>query len=97
MKHNLYIVVNSMDDSIIQDVQQALQALIPNVGYSPYRNQESLNDCVEFYASFEADQDDFEALIPKLNEFWNMDTPWEDYGFNTKMFHPNVYYLQVND
>ena len=94
----LQVVVQAKEESMAVDVQKELSALVPGFSYSPIREQESLNDCLEFMATGEVDEAGRQLLIKTLDRGWDVDED-EDlywaYGFNTKMFNPNVYYLQL--
>lgn len=91
----LYVVVDTQEEQTIQSVQQALRKLTA-AEFSPWRPQASLIDCAEFYATAAADDRSLADLIPRLNKFWTAeDEIWEDYGYNTPMFHEHVYYLRL--
>ncbi len=91
-------MVDSNEEDITKDVQNTLKTICPNASCSPSRRQESLKQGVEFYATLDTSLDEFEQLIPQLNSYWNADMDYfEDYGFNTKMFHPHVYYLKIEE
>ncbi len=63
---------------------------------SRFRPIASLNDCIEFYASFQIEKDQLPALECFLNNDWTGDSgDLESYGFNTKMFDSRVYYLRL--
>ncbi len=92
------VVVSSMDEADALTVQKELLEIDPNLSFSPCREQDSLNDAIEFRVSGEADAAQKEALIEKLNNDWDKDEDDEfywAYGFNTKMFDPKVYYLEL--
>lgn len=96
MNLKAYIVLHTLDEKEIVQVQEKMSSLGVQFQFSPYRSQQSLHQCVEFYGSAQCDQQQFEQLIPKLNAFWNVDQEYyEDYGFNTKMFDERVYYLSI--
>lgn len=95
MKHTLYVVVDSVDPSIVESVKEALRKL-GDFHFSPDRIQASLDNCLEFYATIESDH--WESLLSQLNKYWTIeDEQWMDYGFNTPMFHPHVYYLEIKE
>ena len=94
MNVKAYIVVDSMDESVIADVQKQMASFGVEFQYSPYREQNSLNHCVEFYGTAHCQKEKFYQLAQQLNAFWSEEQDsYEDYGFNTKMFHPHIYYL----
>lgn len=93
--YTLYCVVDSLERQRIEDVQSALSKL-GHFHFSPVRKQDSLIDCSEFYATIQCDEKTWESLIPQLNTYWSInDETWMDYGYNTPMFHPHVYYLEI--
>lgn len=90
----MYVVVDSTDEEIIDSVKCCLQNHFPTISMSPTREQASLVNCVEFYCTLPIIDED----IPWLNAYWNSDMEYfEDYGFNTKMFHEHVYYLRIDE
>ena len=95
MNIRLHVVVDKEDENVVQLVQQELDQLCDHLSYSPSRLQPSLAGCMEFYATAKFDEDEVESFLNQLNNDWDgqMDD-CEAYGFNTTMFHPNVYYLQ---
>lgn len=95
MKIRLHVVVDKEDEAIVQLVEEELLRLHSDFSFSPSRLQPSLAGCMEFYATGEIEEEKIETLLSQLNNDW--DGEMEDcqaYGFNTTMFHPNVYYLQ---
>ena len=93
------VVVDQEEEAIVQDVQNALNKLC-TFSYSPYREQPSLINCLEFYATAEVTREQLDTMVVQLNRYWQAGgDEWEDYGFNTPMFHPHVYYLylRLND
>lgn len=95
MKAILYVVVKgSLQD--VRAIQEILKKRISDISFSPDREQPSLNDCIEFYASFQIEKDQLPALECFLNNDWTGDSgDLESYGFNTKMFDSQVYYLRL--
>lgn len=95
MKIRLHVVVDKEDEKVVEIVQKALDKLCPTMSYSPSRLQPSLAGCMEFYATNELESEEIENLLSKLNNDWEgQKDDCQAYGFNTTMFHPNVYYLQ---
>ncbi|MDY3036235.1 MAG: hypothetical protein SOS22_08470 [Absicoccus sp.] len=93
--YTLYVVVDSLESQRIEDVQSALSKL-GDFHFSPVRNQDSLIDCSEFYATIQCAEPTWNTLIPQFNAYWSAhDETWMDYGYNTPMFHPDVYYLEI--
>ena len=93
--YTLYVVVDTLEEKQVNKVQSALSQL-GNFHFSPIREQASLISCSEFYATMQCEKRTWEALIPQLNAYWTKDDEtWLDYGYNTRMFHPHVYYLEI--
>ncbi|WP_323089183.1 hypothetical protein [Allobaculum sp. JKK-2023] len=96
---SLHVVVSSLDDTTVQIVQDQLKTFVPDFSFSPMREQPSLQDCIEFYASADVTQEQRQLLIDSLDNDWDKDedddTYWA-YGFNTKTFNPLVYYMQLD-
>ena len=95
MRVRLHVVVEG-DEIASQNVKESIHKIEEKFSFSPTREQPSLQRCVEFYASADLQQEEIKALKEQLNNDWEGE---EDdccaYGFNTKMFHPDVYYLQI--
>lgn len=90
----MYVVVDSTEEEIISSVKQSLKEHFPSISMSPTREQASLVNCVEFYCTLPLKEED----IPWLNSYWNADMEnFEDYGFNTNMFHKHIYYLRIDE
>lgn len=94
----MQVVVQSAEESAALEVQKELEALGGRWSFSPVREQDSLNDCLEFMATAAVSEEERDLLIRRLNNDWDRDEKddlyWA-YGFNTRMFDPNVYYLQM--
>lgn len=92
----LHVVVESLDEKVIQEVQEDLKKIDPNFSCSPSKEQESLNNCSEFYATLNCSKETLDYLYKTLNNDFDgePDDCWA-YGFNTKMFNKNVYYLHM--
>ena len=92
------VVISSLNEAQARRVQKELLEIDPDLSFSPCREQESLNEAIEFRVSGQADEEQKEALIHRLNSAWDKDEDDEfywAYGFNTKMFDPKVYYLEL--
>lgn len=88
----LYVVIDQEDEALEQEVKKKLNEICPSMSFSPSRPQASLANCLEFNGS--ASIEDIDALRSALNNDWTQGQgEVEAYGFNTKMFHPHVYYL----
>lgn len=95
MNTRLHVVVDREDEQIVQDVKNALNLLCPAFSFSPSREQPSLCHCLDFFGTAVLTEQEIESLLDVLNNDW--DGEMDDccaYGFNTKMFHPHVYYIQ---
>lgn len=91
----LHVVIQTEDQEIEQDVKNKLSLICPQLSFSPSREQPSLANCLEWYATANLNDKEITDLLSKLNNDW--DGEKEDcsaYGFNTRMFHDSVYYLQ---
>lgn len=92
----LQVVVHTNSPEVVQGVQDRLSAICNTLSYSPVREQPSLNDCLEFMATGVVDEKMRQLLIDTLDNDWDKaedeDTYWA-YGFNTKPFTSEVYYL----
>lgn len=94
-KATLYVVVKGNEQNA-KEVQQHLKDIIHDPSFSPLREQASLNDCVEFYVTWQGENNPIQAIQEKLNNDWTgEDGDLDAYGFNTKMFDPDVYYLRL--
>lgn len=95
MRIRLHVVVDIEDESIVDEVKKDIQKIYKSFSFSPSREQPSLRNCLEFYGTADINQEEIEHLLSQLNNDWEGEI--EDccaYGFNTKMFHSHVYYLQ---
>ncbi len=92
----LYTVVDREDENVVNEVKEAIQNICPKFSFSPSREQPQLANCLDFYGTANnVSNEELEILLNTLNNDW--DGELDDcsaYGFNTKMFHPRVYYLQ---
>lgn len=90
----LHVIISSEkseDEKLIKDL---LYQIKPNLSISPAREYAGLKDHSEFYATGDITAPEVQPLLDQLNNDW--DGEQDDcicYGFNTKMFHPLVYYL----
>lgn len=91
------VVVTAKSEEEAAPVVQELRDMLPDASISPMREQESLNDAIEFYLSAVVNEAQKEQLLNTLNNDWDEDDGlyWA-YGFNTKMWNPQVYYLQLD-
>lgn len=95
----LQVVVHTNSEEVIQSIQDRLSSICPTFSYSPVREQPSLNDCLEFMATGVVDETMRQVLIDTLDNDWDKvedeDSYWA-YGFNTKPFAPDIYYLVLD-
>ena len=95
MLTRLYVVVSPEEESIVEEVIDELRNLQPKFSYSPFREQPSLANCLEFYGTANLNEKEIDTFLSQINN--DLDGDRDDcsaYGFNTKMFHKNVYYIQ---
>lgn len=91
----LHVVVDDESSQVIEDVCFALTSITTAFSLSPTRPQPSLANCSEFYGTADMEMNEIMEILEKLNNDWDGDAyDCSAYGFNTKMFHPHVYYLQ---
>ena len=91
----LHVVIDKEDEDIEKRVKDKLSLLCTKFSYSPSREQPSLNGCIEWYATADLSDQEINDLLDVLNNDWDGDHyDCDAYGFNTKMFDENVYYLQ---
>lgn len=95
MLARLHVIVSSEIDKDINTVKQILLQINPKFSISPARDYQGLKGYSEFYCTFKIHENEIQSLLDKLNNDWEGER--EDcicYGFNTKMFHELVYYLE---
>lgn len=92
----MLVVVSTSEESVCREVQQELLEFCPNLSFSPIREQQSLNNALEFHATGTCTAQEKEAMLGKLdNDFDEEDGLYYAYSFNTKMWDPRVYYIQM--
>ena len=95
MLARLHVIVSSEKDRDIKIVKQMLLQINSKFSISPAREYHGLKEHSEFYCTFKINENEIQTLLDKLNNDW--DGEREEcicYGFNTKMFHELVYYLE---
>ena len=93
----LHVVVDQEDQTWVVEIQTLLLDKVPSFSFSPWRQQPSLKEGIEFYATADITQQEFEILKHDLNNDWDIyEDEYSAYGFNTTMFHPHVYYLRMS-
>lgn len=92
----LNVVVNTPYEESVIAVQNELAAMVPSLSFSPIREQPDLNECMEFAATGVVNQETKQIMIDTLDNDWEeADDAYWAYGFNTKMFNSEVYYLYM--
>lgn len=95
MLTRLYIVVNQEDEDVVNDVKKTIFDRGFSFSFSPSREQPSLADCLDFFGTADLNEKEIDDLLDYLNNDWDgQKDDCSAYGFNTKMFHPDVYYIQ---
>ncbi|MCF0106351.1 MAG: hypothetical protein HUJ53_06275 [Holdemanella sp.] len=91
----LYVVVDQESEELVDEVKRTISDKGFKISFSPCREQPTLAGCFEFYGTAEMNDEEIDKLLAYLNNDWDGDRDnCSSYGFNTKMFHPNVYYIQ---
>ena len=94
MLARLHVIISSEENSQVDQIKEKLKQINPKFSISPVRSYPGLKDHSEFYATGDITASEVQPLLDQLNNDW--DGEQDDcicYGFNTKMFHPLVYYL----
>lgn len=94
----LLVVVDSMDEAVVRDVEEELKQYCPDLSFSPSRETPSLNGCLEFQATGNCTDEQKENMIKNLDndfDYEEDDGVYSAYSFNTKMFDKRVYYLEM--
>lgn len=95
MKMRLHVVVEGTEQ-VAEDLKVKLTQLQENLSYSPTREQPSLNNCCEFFCTADLTLDEIIALKSQLNNDWEgVEDDCDAYGFNTQMYDPCMYYVQI--
>lgn len=94
MLGTLFVVIESEKEEDYGKVKEQLLQIHPGFSISPYKDSMFTSHAIEFYATFDIEEKDVPAILSQLNNDWDGD--YDDciaYGFNTKMFNSQVYYL----
>lgn len=95
MLARLHVIVSSEKDEDIETVKQRLLQIDSEFSISAAREYQGLKGHSEFYCTFKIHENKIQSLLDKLNNDWEGEREECDcYGFNTKMFHELVYYLE---
>ena len=95
MLGTLYVVISSSKEEDYQKVKEELLEIYPDFSVSPYKESQMEKDAVEFFATCQITKEKSQEVLDQLNNDW--DGEIDDcscYGFNTRMFHDLVYYLE---
>lgn len=94
MLGTLFVVIESEKEEDYNRIKEQLMQINPEFSISPYKDSMFTAHAIEFYATFHIEEKAVDALLAQLNNDW--DGEHDDciaYGFNTRMFDPQVYYL----
>ena len=95
MLMRLHVVVQGNEETAEQ-MKVKLSKLQDKLSYSPSREQPSLFNCYEFFCTAELEQSEIDTLKAQLNNDWEgEEDDCSAYGFNTKMYDPDMYYIQL--
>lgn len=95
MLARLYVIIASEKQEDYQKIKDLLLQIKPDFSISPYREYAGKKGCSEFFVTGNLDDAQVQPLLDQLNNDW--DGNKDDcscYGFNTKMFHELVDYLE---
>lgn len=97
----LRAVVSTRDEELAQSVIARLRKDVPQLSCSPFREETSLENCLEFMGSAEVTSEQKERILARWDNDWDSEEErngtenyWA-YAFNTKMFDPLLYYLEL--
>lgn len=94
MLARIHIIIDSENNDDYLTVKEELNKLYPHFSISPARPYHGKAHSSEFFVTANMTQEEADLLILKLNnDFDGEDYDLEAYGFNTKMFHSLVYYI----
>lgn len=94
MLARLHVIISSEEDKDYQTIKDLLLKIRPDFSISYFREYAGLKNHSEFFVTCDLEEKEVQPLLDQLNNDW--DGEQDDcicYGFNTKMFHPLVYYL----
>ena len=95
MLGRLYVIINSKNESDCEMIKEELLKIRSDFSFSPSRESPGQKGTSDFFATCDINEEEVPVLLDKLNNDW--DGEMDDcicYGFNTKMFHPMVYFLE---
>lgn len=94
MLGTLYVVIESEKEEDYQRIKDKLLQVNQDFSVSPCKESAMAAHAVEFYVTFQSDEQQTKEILEQLNNDW--DGEYDDciaYGFNTRMFDSLVYYL----
>ena len=95
MLGRLYVIINSNKEEDCEMIKDQLSKIRSDFSFSPSREYPAQKGASDFFATCDLDEEEVQPLLDQLNNDWDGDV--DDcicYGFNTKMFHPLVYFLE---
>lgn len=95
MLTRLHVIISSEDEKDYEFIKHLLLDINPHFSISPSKEYAGLKGYSEFYTTCDLNEKDVQPLLDQLNNDWDGDIyDCMCYGFNTKMFHSLVYYLE---
>ncbi len=94
MLARLHVIISSEKQEDCELIRNLLLKIHPSFSISPFNPAPQFKDHSECYATCQLNENEVQPLLDQLNNDW--DGEFDDcicYGFNTKMFHKLVYYL----
>lgn len=97
----LKAVVHPDEPAACMRAVEAMKEAVPDLSFSPFREADALEDCAEAIGSAIVDQTQKECVLSKWDNDWDESeerdgtTYYWAYAFNTKMFCPELYYLEL--
>ena len=94
-------VVSTVDEEAAKGVLNHLREDLPELSFSPLREEPSLNNALDCMATAVVDMTQKDLILSKWNNDWdheeerNGTEAYWAYGFNTKMFDPLLYYAEL--
>lgn len=94
-------VFHTMDEKTAAQALEKLRKDVPSLSCTPFREEPSLEDCLEVLGTATVDEQTKEKVLSTWDNDWdsNEDRDGSEqywaYAFNTKMFDPILYYLEL--
>lgn len=92
------LVVNTDRDAVVEAVEAKMKADCPSLSFSPAIPVEELDQCLEARGTATVTSAVKAAILSRWNDDWDVSEDedcYSAYGYNTKMFDPQVYYLEL--